>query len=59
MRLYSVEVLIQAKQQIVVAAPNEDFAMDKAQERIDLKEAAITDIDMQMEEVTEICGVPA
>ena len=59
MRLFSIEVLIQAKQQIIVAAPNEDFAMDKAQERIDLKEAVITDIDMQMEEVTEICGVPA
>ena len=59
MRLFSIEVLIQAKQQIIVAAPNEDFAMDKAQERINLNEAVITDIDMQMEEVTEICGVPA
>ena len=28
MRLYSVEVLIRAKQQIVVAAEDEDFAMD-------------------------------
>ena len=41
MRLYSVEVLIRAKQQIVVAAEDEDFAMDKAQDRIDLKEAEI------------------
>ena len=61
MRLYSVEVLIRAKQQIVVAAEDEDedFAMDKAQDRIDLKEAVIDDIEMEIEDVTEIYGVPA
>ena len=59
MRLYSVEVLIRAKQQIVVAAEDEDFAMDKAQDRIDLKEAVIDDIDMEIEDVTDIYGVPA
>ncbi len=59
MRLYSVDVRIRAKQQIVVAAEDEDFAMDKAQDMIDLNEAVIDDIDMQMEEVTEIYGVPA
>lgn len=59
MRLYSVEVLIRAKQQIVVAAEDEDFAMDKAQDRIDLKEAVIDDIDMEIEDVTEIYGIPA
>ena len=59
MRLYSVEVLIRAKQQIVVAAEDEDFAMDKAQDRIDLKEAVIDDIDIEIEDVTEIYGVPA
>ena len=59
MRLYSVDVLIRAKQQIVVAAEDEDFAMDKAQDRIDLKEAVIDDIDMEIEDVTEIYGVPA
>ena len=58
-RLYSVEVLIRAKQQIVVAAEDEDFAMDKAQDRIDLKDAVIGDIDMEIEDVTEIYGVPA
>ena len=58
-RLYSVEVLIRAKQQIVVAAEDEDFAMDKAKDRIDLKEAVIGDIDMEIEDVTEIYGVPA
>ena len=59
MRLYSVEVTVIAKQQIVVAAEDEDFAMDKAQDRIDLKEAVIDDIDMEIEDVTEIYGVPA
>ena len=59
MRLYSVEVLIRAKQQIVVAAEDEDFAMDKAQDRIDLKEAVIDDIDMEIEDVTDIYGIPA
>lgn len=56
MRLYSVEVLIRAKQQIIVSAEDEDFAMDKAQDRIDLKEAVIDDIDMEIEDVTEIYG---
>ena len=59
MRLYSVEVLIRAKQQIIVSAEDEDFAMDKAQDRIDLKDAEIVDIDMEIEDVTEIYGVPA
>ena len=59
MRLYSVEVLIRAKQQIVVAAEDEDFAMDKAQDRINIREAEIVDIDMEIEDVTEIYGVPA
>ena len=59
MRLYSVEVHITSKQQIVVAAEDEDFAMDKAQDRIDLNEAEIVDIDMEIEDVTEIYGVPA
>ena len=59
MRLYSVEVLIRAKQQIVVAAEDEDFAMDKAQDRIDIRDAAIVDINMAIEDVTEIYGVPA
>ena len=59
MRLFSIEVLIQAKQQIIVSAEDEDFAMDKAQDRIDLKEAVIDDIDMEIEDVTEIYGVPA
>ena len=58
-RLYSVEVLIRAKQQIVVAAEDEDFAMDKAQDRIDIREAEIVDINMDIEDVTEIYGVPA
>ena len=59
MRLFSIEVLIRAKQQIVVAAEDEDFAMDKAQDRIDLNKAEISDIDMNIEDVTEIYGVPA
>ena len=59
MRLYSVEVLIRAKQQIVVAAEDEDFAMDKALDRINIREAEIVDIDMEIEDVTEIYGVPA
>lgn len=59
LRLYSVEVLIRAKQQIVVAAEDEDFAMDKAQDRINIREAEIVDIDMEIEDVTEIYGVPA
>ena len=59
MRLYSVEVRIRAKQQIVVAAEDEDFAMDKAQDRINIREAEIVDIDMEIEDVTEIYGVPA
>ena len=59
MRLYSVEVSITSKQQIVVAAEDEDFAMDKAQDRIDIREAEIVDIDMEIEDVTEIYGVPA
>ena len=59
MRLYSVEVLIRAKQQIIVSAEDEDFAMDKTQDRIDLNEAEIVDIDMEIEDVTEIYGVPA
>ena len=59
MRLYSVDISISARQQIVVAAEDEDFAMDKAQDRIDLKEAVIDDIDMEIEEVTEIYGIPA
>ena len=59
MRLYSVEVLIRAKQQIVVAAEDEDFAMDKAQDRIDIRAAEIVDINMEIEDVTEIYGVPA
>lgn len=59
MRLYSVEVLIRAKQQIIVSAEDEDFAMDKANDRIDLRDASISDIDMEIEDVTEIYGVPA
>ena len=59
MRLYSVEVLIRAKQQIVVAAEDEDCAMDTAQERIDIRDAEIVDINMDIEDVTEIYGVPA
>ena len=59
MRLFSIEVLIRAKQQIVVAAEDEDFAMDKAHDRIDLKDAEIVDIEMEIEDVTEIYGVPA
>ena len=59
MRLYSVDISISARQQIVVAAEDEDFAMDKAQDRIDLKDAEIVDIDMEIEDVTEIYGVPA
>ena len=59
MRLYSVEVLIRAKQQIVVAAEDEDAAMDKAQDRIDIRDAEIVDINMDIEDVTEIYGVPA
>ena len=42
-----------------MAAEDEDFAMDKAQDRIDLNEAEIVDIDMEIEDVTEIYGVPA
>ena len=59
MRLYSVDISISARQQIVVAAEDEDFAMDKAQDRIDIREAEIVDIDMDIEDVTEIYGVPA
>ena len=59
MRLYSVDVLIRAKRQIVVAAEDEDFAMDKAQDRINIREAEIVDIEMEIEDVTEIYGVPA
>ena len=59
MRLYSVDVYITSKQQIVVAAEDEDFAMDKAHDRIDLNEAEIVDIDMEIEDVTEIYGIPA
>ena len=59
MRLYSVEVTITAKQQIVVAAEDEDAAMDKANDRINLREASISDIDMEIEDVTEIYGIPA
>ena len=57
MRLYSVDVLIRAKQQIVVAAEDEDLAMDKAQDRINIREAEIVDIEMEIEDVTEIYGV--
>ena len=56
MRLYSVDVLIRAKRQIVVAAEDEDFAMDKAQDRINIREAEIVDIEMEIEDVTEIYG---
>ena len=59
MRLYSVDISISARQQIVVAAEDEDFAMDKAQDRINIREAEIVDIDMEIEDVTEIYGVPA
>ena len=59
MRLYSVEVYITSKQQMVVAAEDEDFAMDKAQDRIDIRDAEIVDINMDIEDVTEIYGVPA
>ena len=59
MRLYSVEVLIRAKQQVFVSAEDEDFAMDKAQDRINIREAEIVDIDMEIEDVTEIYGIPA
>ena len=59
MRLYSVDISISARQQIVVAAEDEDFAMDKAQDRINIREAEIVDIDMDIEDVTEIYGVPA
>ena len=59
MRLYSVEVLIRAKQQIVVAAEDEDYAMDKAQDRINIREAEIVDIDMEIEDVTDIYGASA
>ena len=59
MRLYSVEVLIRAKQQIIVSAEDEDFAMDKAQDRIDIRDAEIVDINMDIEDVTDIYGVPA
>ena len=56
MRLYSVDISISARQQIVVAAEDEDFAMDKAQDRINIREAEIVDIDMEIEDVTEIYG---
>ena len=59
MRLYSVDISISARQQIVVAAEDEDFAMDKAQDRINIREAEIVDIEMEIEDVTEIYGVPA
>ena len=59
MRLYCVEILIRAKQQVFVSAEDEDFAMDKAQDRIDIRDAEIVDIDMEIEDVTEIYGVPA
>ena len=59
MRLYSVDISISARQQIVVAAEDEDAAMDKANDRIDLRDASISDIDMEIEDVTEIYGVPA
>ena len=59
MRLYSVEVLIRAKQQIIVSAEDEDFAMDKAQDRINIREAEIVDIEMEIEDVTDIYGIPA
>ena len=59
MRLYSVDISISARQQIVVAAEDEDFAMDKAQDRIDIRAAEIVDINMEIEDVTEIYGVPA
>ena len=59
MRLYSVDISISARQQIVVAAEDEDFAMDKAQDRINIREAEIVDINMEIEDVTEIYGVPA
>ena len=59
MRLFSIEVLIRAKQQIIVSAEDEDFAMDKAQDRINIREAEIVDIEMEIEDVTDIYGVPA
>ena len=59
MRLYSVDISISARQQIVVAAEDEDFAMDKAQDRINIREAEIVDINMEIEDVTEIYGIPA
>ena len=59
MRLYSVDISISARQQIVVAAEDEDFAMDKARDRINIREAEIVDIEMEIEDVTEIYGVPA
>ena len=42
-----------------MAAEDEDFAMDKAQDRINIREAKIVDIEMEIEDVTEIYGVPA
>ena len=59
MRLYSVDISISARQQIVVAAEDEDFAMDKAQDRINIREAEIVDIEMEIEDVTEIYGASA
>ena len=60
MRLYEIEVLLRAKQRITVSAPNEEWACDLAMDKVDVREAVITEITFDgVEDVTEIYGVPA
>ena len=60
MRLYEIEVLLRAKQRVVVSAPNEEWACDLAMDKVDVREAVITEITFDgVEDVTEIYGVPA
>ena len=60
MRLYEIEVCMTAKQRITVSAPNEEWACDLATDKVDVREAVVTEIVFNgVEDVTEIYGVPA
>ncbi len=44
----------------MVSAPNEEWACDLAMDKVDVREAVITEIVFDgVEDVTEIYGVPA
>ena len=55
MNRYRVEISISARHTVEVDAEDEDFAMDLAHARMDMRDVTITDIDMDIEDITEIC----